>query len=232
MSKALVVFSGGQDSTTCLYWAKKNFDEVYLVSFLYGQRHNIEIDAAKNVAKYAGVSDRHHFIETDILKKIGGSSLLDESSDMNQVHSVDSKLPASFVPGRNVMFLSIAASLAYVNKYFDSDGQIHLVTGVCETDFSGYPDCRQSTITSLEETLKLGLDTKIQIHTPLMYLNKKETVELAQTLPGCLEALGYSHTCYEGQNPPCGVCPACKLRARGFQEAGVEDPIFTMANKA
>ena len=133
---------------------------------------------------------------------------------------VDADLPNTFVPGRNLIFLTFAAALAW------QLGIRHLVTGVAQTDYSGYPDCRQATLRSLQETLCLGMDSPFVIHTPLMDLSKKQTVELALEM-GAMEAMGMTHTCYLGARPPCGECPACVLRARGFAEAGVQDPLLS-----
>lgn len=216
--KSLVLFSGGQDSTTCLFWAKANFKEVLALNIWYGQRHSIEINAAKKIARLANV--HYDEIASTLFQKIGDSALLQKEESISINHRGSNNLPASFVPGRNVIFLTIAAMIAY--KY-----QIqNIITGVCQTDYSGYPDCRASTIRSLETTLKLSMDYSFKIHTPLMHLNKKETVEMANLMPGCMEALAYSHTCYEGKVPPCGECPACKLRAKGFLEAGMPDPLI------
>lgn len=216
-SKCLALFSGGQDSTTCLYWAKANFEEVSVLNIEYGQRHSIEIEAAIRIAKLADVP--YHSFTTGLFRKIGGSALI-EKGNISASHKTASNLPASFVPGRNIVFLTIAAAIAYKHQI------PNIVTGVCETDYSGYPDCRHATISALETALGLGMEYPFKIHTPLMYLSKKETVEMAMKMPGCMEALAYSHTCYEGKIPPCGVCPACKLRAKGFLEAGIPDPLI------
>ena len=217
IKSALVLLSGGQDSTTCLYWARQRFDPIVAVSIWYGQRHAIEIESAKKIAGLAGA--KRYQVSTDILRDIGDSALL-SAGNISSQHRSSADLPASFVPGRNLLFLTIAAALAY--KWGIQD----IVTGVCNTDYSGYPDCRDNTIKSLQVTLSLGMDHPFAIHTPLMRLTKAESVKLAQSLPGCMDALVWSHTCYEGDYPPCGQCPACKLRAKGFEEAGVQDPIY------
>lgn len=216
--KALVLFSGGQDSTTCLFWAKQNFDEVLAVNIHYGQRHAVEVDAAKKIAELAGVSLIE--IQTDVFKSIGDSAMFHPEQDISQAHRSSENLPASFVPGRNLLFLTIAAALAYKHDITD------IVTGVCQTDYSGYPDCRDHTIKALTVSLGLGMDRPFNIHTPLMFLSKKESVELAYSLAGCWEALAWSHTCYNGKVPPCGECPSCVLRQKGFKEAGVTDPLI------
>ncbi|OQA94378.1 MAG: 7-cyano-7-deazaguanine synthase [Spirochaetes bacterium ADurb.Bin218] len=216
--KAVVLFSGGQDSTTCLFWAKEKFSEVIALNILYGQRHAIERESARKIAKLAGVELVE--LEMDVFSKINDSALINTDMDVSTAHDKNSNLPASFVPGRNIMLLTIAASFAY------SKGISNIVTGVCQTDYSGYPDCRDKTIKSLELALSLGMDKDFHIHTPLMWKTKAETVLMATELDGCWSALALSHTCYNGQWPPCGECPACKIRARGFEEAGEIDPIF------
>lgn len=216
--KALVLFSGGQDSTTCLYWAKECFDHVEALNISYGQRHKAEIKSARIICNMAKVHYEH--IECTVFEDICDSALMNETENISQMHRSSDKLPASFVPGRNILFLTIAAAMAF-KKDIPA-----IVTGVCQTDFSGYPDCRAETITKMEETLRLGMDYPFKIHTPLMNSNKKQTVVLAELLSGCMEALAFSHTCYEGQIPPCGECPACMLRAKGFKEAGIIDPLI------
>ena len=215
--KCLILFSGGQDSTTCLYWAKTNFQEVSTLNIQYGQRHAVEIEAAKKIARLADVP--YHNFSTNLFQQIGGSVLLGEG-DISTPHKIAGNLPSSFVPGRNILFLTIAAAFAYKHQI------PNIVTGVCETDYSGYPDCREETINALETTLSLGMEYPFKIHTPLMDKSKKETVEMAMRFPGCMEALAYSHTCYEGKIPPCRVCPACKLREKGFLETGISDPLI------
>jgi 7-cyano-7-deazaguanine synthase len=152
-----------------------------------------------------------------------GSALTDSSIKINSAHKKAENLPASFVPGRNILFLTVAAAYAYER------GIDNIVTGVCQTDYSGYPDCRDTTIKAVQVALSLGLEKDIVIHTPLMWLTKAETVKLAMDLKGCWKALSYSHTCYEGLFPPCGQCSACKIRAKGFKEAGVVDPLIERA---
>jgi len=213
-SRALVVFSGGQDSTTCLYWAYERFASVETLSFDYGQRHLIELDAARQIAALRGTP--HTVLNLSGFAGIKGNALTDTVAVES---GTESSLPTTFVPGRNLIFLTYAAAFAYTK------GISSLVTGVCETDYSGYPDCREETIRSLTATLNLGMGAAFQIHTPLMHLTKAETVQLAVEV-GALEALAFSHTCYEGAAPPCNVCPACLLRAKGFFEAGIEDPLL------
>jgi 7-cyano-7-deazaguanine synthase len=217
--KALVVLSGGQDSTTCLYWAIEEFgvENVSSVTFDYGQRHRIELDCAREISAFAGVENVVLPINT--FSAMGGDALTDASIDVSGDLDTSSGLPNTFVPGRNLVFLTFAAAHAY------SRGIQNIVTGVAQTDYSGYPDCRQETIEALEKALVLGMESEISIHTPLMHLSKRETVELAEHL-GALPAMAMTHTCYHGTRPPCGHCPACELRARGFAEAGIADPLL------
>ncbi|MCO4782535.1 MAG: 7-cyano-7-deazaguanine synthase QueC [Candidatus Cloacimonetes bacterium] len=212
---AIVVFSGGQDSTTCLFWALREFSKVVAVSFDYGQKHKIELESAKNICKLANVE--HEIIAFDLFSKLGGNSL---TGDLEISESQkDGELPNTFVPGRNILFLTSVACIAY------SKGIDNIVTGVCETDFSGYPDCRDTTIKSLQVTLNLAMEANFILHTPLMWMTKSQSVEFAVEL-GAMEALGLSHTCYNGVYPPCMTCPACELRAKGFEQANQTDPIF------
>jgi len=218
--KALVVLSGGQDSTTCLYWALDNFgrDAVSTLTFDYGQRHRIELECAQRIAADAGVPN--DILPIDTFEALGGNALTEASIDVADAE--DGALPNTFVPGRNLIFLTFAAAYAWPR------GIRHIVTGVAQTDYSGYPDCREDTLAALEKALRLGMESDVELHTPLMHLSKKQTVELAVEL-GALDAMALTHTCYEGLRPPCGRCPACKLRARGFAEAGVEDPLLAVA---
>ncbi len=217
--KALVVLSGGQDSTTCLYWSMDRFgaNAVSTITFDYGQRHRVEIECARRVAEFAGVSNVT--LPIDTFAALGGDALTDREIDVEGSGDADAGLPNTFVPGRNLVFLTFAAAYAWQRDVGN------LVTGVAQTDYSGYPDCREGTITALQHTLRLGMESQITIHTPLMHLTKKETVELARDLDA-LPAMALTHTCYNGRRPPCGTCPACELRARGFDEAGVEDPLL------
>jgi 7-cyano-7-deazaguanine synthase len=218
--RALVVLSGGQDSTTCLYWAIDRFgkDCVESLTFDYGQRHRIELEAAKRIAAHAGVANV--VLPIDTFAALGGNALTDPAVALPQSLMQDDALPATFVPGRNLIFLTFAAAYAWQRDIG------HLVTGVSQTDYSGYPDCRRDTIDALEETLALGLQRCVRIHTPLMTLTKRETVLLAREL-GAIEAMALTHSCYNGRRPPCGECAACILRARGFAEAGIADPLTT-----
>lgn len=219
--KALVVLSGGQDSTTCLYWALDRFghNAIDTVTFDYGQRHHIELDCAARVAEFAGVPNT--CLPIDTFAALGGDALTDPDVEVASGTDETTGLPNTFVPGRNLIFLTFAAAYALQRGIRD------LVTGVAQTDYSGYPDCREGTITALQHALRLGMESDVCIHTPLMHLSKKETVELARDL-GALPAMALTHTCYNGERPPCGHCAACELRARGFAEAGVEDPLLTV----
>lgn len=219
MSRALIVLSGGQDSTTCLYWALREFGagRVETVTFDYGQRHRIELDCARQIAELVGVPNQ--ILPIDTFRVLGGNALTDQTVTIKAQRDDSACLPNTFVPGRNLILLTFAAAYAYPR------GIGHLVTGVCETDYSGYPDCRQAAIGALQQAIRLGMEYELVIHTPLMRLSKKATVELAREL-GALDAMAYTHTCYEGRQPPCGQCPACVLRAKGFASAGVVDPLI------
>jgi 7-cyano-7-deazaguanine synthase len=215
--KAMVLLSGGQDSTTCLFWAKKKFGAVETVSFDYGQRHKIELKSAKKIAKLAGV--KNTVVSVKEYETIKNSALLDAKADVEKKHRLNKKLPATFVPGRNILFLTVAAALAYTKGIND------IVIGVSQVDYSGYPDCRAEFIRSMEKSLALGMESPLKIHTPLIRLDKKQTVLLAKKI-GALKYMAYTHTCYEGKKPGCGKCPACVLRAKGFREAGIKDPLY------
>ncbi len=209
---AIVLHSGGQDSTTCLVWALKKFKKVEVISFDYGQRHKAELLAAKRIAKKLKLP--HKTIKLPVIKELTKNALTDKSIKIK----TGKGLPSTFVDGRNQMFLTVAAI------YAKQKGIKDLVTGVCQTDYSGYPDCRDDFIKSMQKTLQLAMDFPFKIHTPLMNLTKAESVRFMQKL-GKLNLLKYTHTCYEGSVPACGKCPACKLRLKGFKEAGLEDPI-------
>jgi 7-cyano-7-deazaguanine synthase len=206
--KAVVVFSGGQDSTTCLAWALRTFREVEAVTFHYNQRHEKEIECAKNIANKFGV--RHHVLDMALLNQLAPSALT--RADIPVEAGKDGALPSTFVPGRNLVFLAFAGILA------SQVGAKHIVTGVCQTDFSGYPDCRDVFIKSLNVTLNLAMNAEFVIHTPLMWLDKKQTWALADEL-GCFDLVREETlTCYEGIiGDGCGKCPACVLRNNGLQ---------------
>lgn len=208
--RVLVVFSGGQDSTTCLYWAKHRFKEVYALSFLYGQKHKKEVEFAREIARKAKV----HFdvLDVPLIGQLGHNSLTDISVTMD-TEKPEVGVPNTFVPGRNLFFLSIAA------VYARELGIRHIVTGVSQTDFSGYPDCRDSFIKSLNVTLNLAMDEQFVLHTPLMWIDKAETWALADEL-GVLDIIrNETLTCYNGiPGDGCGHCPACKLRRDGLEK--------------
>jgi 7-cyano-7-deazaguanine synthase len=206
--KAFVVFSGGQDSTTCLFWAKSMFAEVEAVTFDYGQRHKAEIQCATEIAKELGV--RQTILDMSLLNQLAPNALTRQDIDIDQK---EGELPTTFVDGRNLLFLSFAAIAA------KQAGARHLITGVCETDFSGYPDCRDSFIKSLNVTLNLSMDYPFVIHTPLMWLDKAETWRLADELGAFQFVREKTLTCYNGiPGDGCGECPACKLRRAGLEK--------------
>jgi 7-cyano-7-deazaguanine synthase len=223
---ALVLFSGGQDSTTCLAWALERYARVETIGFDYGQRHAIELTVrptllAKMRAEYPQWADRlgdDHMIDLSLIGRISDTALTSNVEIAMQANG----LPNTFVPGRNLLFMTVAATVAYRR------GLTVLVGGMCETDFSGYPDCRDDTMKALQVALNLGMATRLKVETPLMWLDKKQTWELAQHLGGsALVDLirADTHTCYLGERGAlhawgygCGTCPACALRARGYEQ--------------
>ena len=208
--KAVVVFSGGQDSTTCLFWAKKHFKEVYSLSFRYGQKHEQEVELAKKIAAKAGVE--FAVMDLDFINFLSPDCSLTHSDIQMDKEKPATTPPNTFVPGRNLFFLSIAA------VYARNHGAMNIVTGVSQTDFSGYPDCRDSFIRSLNVSLNLSMDEQFVIHTPLMWLDKSETWALADDLGVFHLVLKETMTCYNGiPGDGCGECPACKLRRRGLE---------------
>ena len=207
--KAIVIFSGGQDSTTCLFQAIAEYgkENVETMTFQYGQRHSIELEKAKWIAQDLGV--KQTFIDTSVIKAITHNALMDENVHIEQK---DNKLPNTFVDGRNALFLLYAAI------YAKGQGIQDIITGVCETDFSGYPDCRDVFIKSMNVTLNLAMDYQFNIKTPLMYLTKAQTWQLADEL-GVLDYVrNYTHTCYESVDGGCSQCPSCILRDKGLTE--------------
>lgn len=232
-TSALVLFSGGQDSTTCLALALSKYERVETVAFDYGQRHKVELEARLNVLReikqqfpqWAHKLGEDHLLDLAVLGQVSDTSLTRDVAFKME----SSGLPNTFVPGRNLLFLTLAAALAYRR-----DLQV-LVTGVCETDFSGYPDCRDDTMKAMQLALSLGMDKRFLIETPLMWIDKADTWRLAHDIgeksgePGGGEALvklivEHTHTCYLGDRVHrhawgygCGTCPACELRARGFE---------------
>ncbi len=207
--KAIVVFSGGQDSTTCLFWALERFDQVEVVTFDYQQRHHKEIKVATQIADKLGV--KQTILDMSLLNQLAPNALT--RSDLDIVDGEEGELPSTFVPGRNLLFLSFAAIMG---KQIDAK---HIVTGVSETDFSGYPDCRDDFIKSLNVSLNLSMDDRFVIHTPLMWLNKAETWGLSDRLGAFDFVRKETLTCYNGiQADGCGQCPACKLRKNGLEQ--------------
>lgn len=231
-TKALVVLSGGQDSTTTLFWAKKNFDEVHAITFDYGQRHAIEIEAAKKVASMAGVAS-HEVIQ--VPNCLVSTSPLTSDAELEQYENHDQmetvigdRVEKTFVPMRNTLFLTIAMNRA-VALYCTN-----IVTGICQADNANYPDCTNNFRNAFEIAANYSLigdpeESNWLILAPLMYLSKAETVAMATTLPGCMEALAYSHTSYDGKYPPTDMNHANVLRAKGFEDAGVPDPLVVRA---
>lgn len=204
---ALIVFSGGQDSTTCLFWAMKHYEYVETVTFSYGQRHSQELEVAKEIAAEQGV--KHHILDMSLLGQITENAL---TSDI-AIETKDGEVPNTFVDGRNHLFLSFAAVLAKQRKIRD------IVTGVCQTDFSGYPDCRDVFVKSLNVTLNLAMDYEFVIQTPLMWLDKAETWELAEQLGKFDYIRQKTLTCYNGiRGTGCRQCPACHLRQAGLEK--------------
>lgn len=214
MKKAIVIFSGGQDSTTCLHFAIKHFDYVEAITFNYGQKHSVELECAKNICTKNNI--KQVVIDISFLNTIVESALT-SNGNVNKLNSKG--LPDSFVPNRNQIFITLAH--AYAQKI----GAEFLITGTCETDFSGYPDCRQVFIDAIGYASNLGSQSSINILTPLMYLNKAETWKLANDLNVLNEVVIDSHTCYNGDREHlhewgygCDNCPACELRKKGFIE--------------
>lgn len=225
-ASALLLFSGGQDSTVCLAWALSRFDRVETVGFDYGQRHASELTARPRILQkiratfpdWAARLGADHVLPLEVLKAIGGSAL----TDSIKIEMGENGLPTSFVPGRNVMFLTTAAALGYRRGIAD------LVGGMCETDFSGYPDCRDETVQATARALSLALAQEVRVHTPLMRIDKAATWKLAEELGGTALVeliVDETVTCYEGDRTHrhdwghgCGACPACELRAAGFEK--------------
>ena len=207
MEKAVVVYSGGQDSTTCLLWAMEEFDEIEAVTFLYGQRHELEVECAKKIAKDLGVKQK--LIQMDVLNQLTENALTRKEIEIQE----EGKIPNTFVEGRNHIFLSFAAI------YAKSAGARNIITGVSETDFSGYPDCRDEFIRSLNTTLNLAMDENFKLITPLMWKDKAEVWKMADQM-GRLEYIRENTlTCYNGIiGDGCKQCPACKLRNEGLQK--------------
>lgn len=227
---ALVLFSGGQDSATCLAWALDRFDSVETIGFDYGQRHRVELDVRvpflssirKLFPAWGPKLKDDHIIDLAVLGQVSHTALTDDV----EIAMAESGLPNTFVPGRNLLFLTFAATIAYRR------GIKHLVTGVCETDYSGYPDCRDDTIKALQIALNLGMEQRFVLHTPLMWIDKAATWELADELggPALVELVRTeTHSCYVGDRRTsndwgfgCGKCPACELRQAGWHKFAVK----------
>ena len=210
-SKAVVVFSGGQDSTTCLIQALAQYDEVHAITFNYGQRHSQEIAVAQSIASELGVT-AHKVLDLSLLNELAISSLTRDAIPVS-TELQENGLPNTFVPGRNILFLTLAAVYAY------QVGAEVVITGVCETDFSGYPDCRDEFVKALNRALCLGLEKPLQLVTPLMWLNKAQTWALADRHGRLDYVRERTLTCYNGVvGDGCGTCPACLLRQRGLAE--------------
>jgi len=223
---ALVLFSGGQDSTTCLAWALERFSRVETVGFDYGQRHRVELEVRPRIraeigrlkAEWGARLGEDHLVRLDALAAISETALTRDVA----IEIGESGLPTTFVPGRNLVFLSFAGAIAYRR------GAGHIVAGMCETDYSGYPDCRDETVKAMGRALELGMDRRFEVHTPLMWIDKAGTFALAQELGG--DALirlvvAETHSCYLGDRLHrhawgfgCGECPACRLRAEGWKK--------------
>src|SRR5437763_12823428 len=220
---ALVLFSGGQDSTVCLVWALDRFARVETVGFDYGQRHAVELSVRPRIRERIAALDpgrasrlgEDHLVRIDALAAISETALTRDT----EIAIAENGLPTTFVPGRNLIFFALAGALAYRR------GAKHLVAGMCETDYSGYPDCRDDTIKAMQLALNLGMERRFVLHTPLMWIDKAETFALAEEIGGerLLDVLiEETHSCYLGERTRhawgcgCGKCPACELRARGF----------------
>lgn len=218
MPRGLVVLSGGQDSFTTLGVALLKCSEVYAVSFEYGQKHEVELEAARMICRKNNI--QHRIVDlTPALGLMKSSALVNHDLEMNDKHSLNANVPASFVPVRNALFLTVAYGVAM------EEGCDTVWTGVCQTDYSGYPDCRADFISTLNIALNVGYQGNIQFMTPLMYINKAETFKLAEDVDILDDVLQYSVTCYEGRTDivnewglGCGNCPACRLRAKGWED--------------
>ena len=222
--RAIVLFSGGQDSTTCLAWALDRFEQVQTLAFDYRQRHGVELDCRKRLLvqfhqlfpAWVGKLGGDRLIDLGVLADLGDTALTQD----REIRLGEKGLPTTFVPGRNILFLTVAAAIAY------RSGARHIVGGMCETDFSGYPDCRDDAVKAVQLALNIGMDSRFVVHTPLMWLDKAATWRLAEQLGGIplIELIReHTHTCYLGDRARrhdwgwgCGACPACRLRADGW----------------
>ncbi|BES83938.1 7-cyano-7-deazaguanine synthase [Pectobacterium araliae] len=212
MKRAVVVFSGGQDSTTCLIQALQHYDDVHCITFDYGQRHRAEIDVARELSQKLGAT-AHKVLDVGLLNELATSSLTRDSIPVPEYDANAQGIPNTFVPGRNILFLTLASIYAY------QVGAEAVITGVCETDFSGYPDCRDEFVKSLNQAIVLGIARDIRFETPLMWLNKAETWALAEYYQQLDTVRYHTLTCYNGiKGDGCGQCAACHLRANGLAQ--------------
>ena len=212
MKRAVVVFSGGQDSTTCLIQALQQYDEVHCITFDYGQRHRAEIDIAGELSQALGAR-AHKVLDVTMLNELAVSSLTRDNIPVPTYDPEASGLPSTFVPGRNILFLTLASIYAY---QIEAEA---VIAGVCETDFSGYPDCRDEFVKALNHAVELGMARDVRFETPLMWLNKAETWALADNWQQLALVRDQTLTCYNGiKGSGCGDCAACHLRANGLQE--------------
>ncbi|MEH0875486.1 7-cyano-7-deazaguanine synthase QueC [Pectobacterium cacticida] len=223
MKRAVVVFSGGQDSTTCLIQALQHYDDVHCITFDYGQRHRAEIDVARELSVTLGAT-AHKVLNVGLLNELATSSLTRDSIPVPDYDANSQGIPNTFVPGRNILFLTLAAIYAY------QVGAEAVITGVCETDFSGYPDCRDEFVKALNQAIVLGIARNIRFETPLMWLNKAETWALADYYQQLDTVRFHTLTCYNGiKGEGCGQCAACHLRANGLAQYQ-NDPAAVMAS--
>ncbi|MEQ9861536.1 7-cyano-7-deazaguanine synthase QueC [Pectobacterium cacticida] len=223
MKRAVVVFSGGQDSTTCLIQALQHYDDVHCITFDYGQRHRAEIDVARELSVTLGAT-AHKVLNVGLLNELATSSLTRDSIPVPDYDANSQGIPNTFVPGRNILFLTLAAIYAY------QVGAEAVITGVCETDFSGYPDCRDEFVKALNQAIVLGIARNIRFETPLMWLNKAETWALADYYQQLDTVRFHTLTCYNGiKGEGCGQCAACHLRANGLAQYQ-NDPAAVMVS--
>lgn len=234
-TKALVILSGGQDSTTCLFWAKRHYDEIYAITFDYGQRHRLEIHSAMKVGKLAGVKLHELITLPNILvstSPLTSNNELEKYENADQMeNAIGNRVELTFVPMRNMFFLTVA-----MNRAVDWDCRT-LVTGICQEDNANYPDCTEDFRTSFERTANISLGAidlitfkpRFRIEAPLMHLSKADTAILAYSMPDCWKALAYTHTSYDGKYPPTDMNHANVLRAKGFEDACLPDPLVLRA---
>jgi len=215
MKKAVVLLSGGQDSATCLAWALEEFEEVQAITFDYGQRHKREVYSANSLCALAGCELTPITVASAFRECFGGYTDLTPGSEKKS--HAPKGYPATWIPGRNMILLSLAGGFACVR------GIHNLVIGVSQVDYSGYPDCRQQTILTIEHAISKSLDFPFKIETPLIWRRKAEIIRLMEGL-GHLDWYKHTWTCYKGGSQPCGLCQACILRAKGFREVGIPDP--------